>query len=1249
MLRVLTFSSPSPVGLKEAALDSPSFRATALHIAEQVDALEKWLDGLAKATTKLSQESSTLDNLVNSFIGSVLPLQTLSEAIVDPDYSLLAAKRFSEAAKDLWAANVAELRRLDTLVADPLRAFLQNEIRNFRECRRQLEQSQKIFDQLQLRFSAQSKTKEPSSLREDAFQLHESRKAYLRSSMDFASSAPQLRIGLDNLLVKIFADQSHAMRTSREGSGVLFARWTAEFDRIRSWSKEMELSEKAFRRELHSARKQIEDAAEQAARPSRELEDYSQSGAGSLTNRGPSTFTALKPNMATGGKQGWLNAKTVAGKPARTSWIRRWFYVKNGVFGWLVQGSRSGGVEESERIGVLLCGLRLASSEERRFCFEVKTKDVTIVLQADSYSDLTEWMAAFDVAKQKALEDPTSTTLPPPGPPAKQPLDLAFAISLPSAQEFAASAADVGLASDDSHDRSVSLSLGIPNDVNVLAHRGSFDVSPGRRSTAIENDSGRDQTGKIMQRFDLRKSTGGPQSGMQSGSLGGAGSSAAPGGIASLISASHMTLPLAPSAMQQSQSSEAGSRPGAISTRTNLSSVLKSLPSSTLAPPTLVNPPNATNLSAVAVMVSSEKGIGIGQSDDTGSTPSGPLANLWGSFNWGYTNRLERELTSNAVPPKGVPAEHVNQSVEQVGKEDLAEGLGAGIGPLHRKTISLDGDVADFQRAVIGPPEFPNYYPTLLKHHDAQFRLLFPNVKKDHRLVLVFRATWNPNDQQEFPGRVFVTSQDVYFYSHYVGLVLTTGLSLSSVSEVTAAPGRECDFIFLHLKQLEKYDYTRITIKTFLEPLRLLQRRLNFLVLNAASEKPQNIEGILKTLIKLEHPEDEGDKSPSIGSWDDPTNAMPKLTNDVSGRDLKTRVRVDQDLQIGHRVSEKESTRFKLPSRPVNYIPLGMTVPVVEKEFNVSPKALFHLLFGDRSAVWQMLYHERHAQNIRQGPWTQQEQSQVRRYLTYQIDSIHTHGQAQVVEVQDVQTIDVNSDHLCYVVTDKKTPWNLPYAKDYTLLSKIVITHIAKSKSKLAIYTKVDWLRRPFLIGSIVERKALADLALGALDVVDVTFEQVRRLGHQNNTKKAIQVFGPIGQEKQIIEFHGSERSMPARVDYTMKQEALPYLIVEQLIISSKNLVASVIVYTVAAVRWSWTTLNANLLIFLLLIFSALFNTLLLSKASFAWLQERRAGMYMQDLGIGQDLIMGKSISVVDLDLAILPDEDQGLGEESKW
>jgi hypothetical protein len=124
------------------------------------------------------------------------------------------------------------------------------------------------------RYVGQSKTKEPSSLREDAFQVHETRKAYLKASLDFCLLAPQLRYTIDKLLIRVSSDQWREMRRSRENSGASFAKWGTEMDRVRGWSREMEAGEGIFRRELQIARREIAEAASQASKPSRELDDY---------------------------------------------------------------------------------------------------------------------------------------------------------------------------------------------------------------------------------------------------------------------------------------------------------------------------------------------------------------------------------------------------------------------------------------------------------------------------------------------------------------------------------------------------------------------------------------------------------------------------------------------------------------------------------------------------------------------------------------------------------------------------------------------------------------------------------------------------------------------------------------------------------------------------------------------------------------------------------------------------------------
>ena len=965
----------SPVGLKEAALDSPTFRAGFTHFAEQVELLEKWLHGYYRSVTRLTHEFGPFESLVNNFVAQNVPPVHISEALIDHDYTLLAMKRYGDGVREFWNAALSGIRKMESNMGEPIKAFLQNDLRSFKDLKRNLEAAQKQMDALQSRYALQGKTKEPSSLREDAFQLHEARKAYLKISMDFSEAAPQLRMNLDKLLVRVFYDQWRDMHDIKFTQPSLAGKRGSDIDRVRGWSREMENGEKAFRKELQTARNAIQQSAELAIRPSRELEDYAVESSSATKQRGPSMSTLqLNPTKSRGGKaekQSWLNLRTVTGKPSRTVWLRRWFYVKNGIFGWLVQGSRSGAVEESEKIGVLLCNVKLSNSDDRRYVFEVKTKDTTIVVQAETQPELNEWLSIFEVAKRKALEDPSSTES---SSLAVRSQDPAFAITPPSAPEFAASAADAGI-SQSSDDPTVSAGVDrsstLPVPTADLSSRNSFDVTASRRTSALDGagDSTRDPASRLMSKLDLhRKSvTTSSTSPLASPGLSG-------GGIASLIAASHGSMAIGGGQLPVPPSPE----PSNLRKVSTPLATIREMPTSTLAPNTLANPPAPTNLSNIAVIVNGERGVSLGRPTSSGGVPSGLLANVWGSTNWGFLNRLERgevgdHKQSRPSTPKTVP---VGGDVITENEPPTLAGVNSSssvppaVSP-HRKTSSLEGFNPHALPALkTSAFEYPNYYPLQLKTQDAQFRLLFPNVPPDEKVVLVFKATWNPNEQHDFPGRIYVTPGEVYFYSNHCGMTMTTSIRLDSIAEVTAASGRDWDVVFLHLKEESKISgFSRITIKTFLEPLKLLQRRLSFLVRNAATESITT-EEIMKTLIKMEH--DEAGSSPSENSWEnvsintpfDGSSTPTKQGSNRDRRDLRTSVLVDRGLYGDASPSDgnRKDKSFKLPKQPVAFIPSSMDEKVVEKEFDISPKALFHVMFGDRSAVWQLLYHERQGQ-----------------------------------------------------------------------------------------------------------------------------------------------------------------------------------------------------------------------------------------------------------------------------------------------
>lgn len=120
-----------------------------------------------------------------------------------------------------------------------------------------------------------------------------------------------------------------------------------------------------------------------------------------------------------------------------------------------------------------------------------------------------------------------------------------------------------------------------------------------------------------------------------------------------------------------------------------------------------------------------------------------------------------------------------------------------------------------------------------------------------------------------------------------------------------------------------------------------------------------------------------------------------------------------------------------------------------EREINLPAKALFHIIFGDRSAVFQSLY-KRRGINIVQHPWNPD------RKFRYEV----SRG-----VVLDVQTIEKQDEHICYVISDVRVPWHLPYSDSFTMDMRIAITHIAKTKCKLTVWTNLQWRQDPFWKG----------------------------------------------------------------------------------------------------------------------------------------------------------------------------------------
>ncbi|ANB15378.1 Sip3p [Sugiyamaella lignohabitans] len=312
---------------------------------------------------------------------------------------MLALRRYAEATRHYWATTIKMVKTQTVKTLGPLATFQRNDLRSYKDCRRNYDAAQSKYDSILQAYASNSKNKEASALREDAFQLSEVRKAYVKACFDLSCIVAVVERHVNVVLVDTLVDPWILRSKSLVAGDPTYFPMGVDMYRIKSWSKALSACLKPIEAEMLRLRQEMEEQTITRSIPSRDLNDYMPQN---------STLSHFVPNLspsayASNEKHGWLFVKTSA-RTGRHVWIRRWAFVKGGIFGWLVLSPSKTFVQETDKIGVLLCNVSPEPNEDRRFCFEIRTKDSTLVLQADSLAELKSWLQVFEVSKREAIE-----------------------------------------------------------------------------------------------------------------------------------------------------------------------------------------------------------------------------------------------------------------------------------------------------------------------------------------------------------------------------------------------------------------------------------------------------------------------------------------------------------------------------------------------------------------------------------------------------------------------------------------------------------------------------------------------------------------------------------------------------------------------------------------------------------------------------------------------------------------------------
>ena len=395
-----------PVSLREAVLDSPSFRAHVRHLETQVDALEKWLDKYLQTSKKFLAHLEDMEDIAGK-IFSAGALSGVDGGIIDGDYTFMGIESFAEGMRLFWTQIFMKGRDATERFVNPLKTLLNVQFSKFKSVRRDFHTAQDKYDASCIRFASLSKSKEASSIREDAFQLFEARKLYFKHASNLPLRVAQFRAEMDQALVAIFAEyfSKNFQLTSSTGSSLEQMRH--DMNKLLSWSNHIAAtSDKLFER-IEEARAGFETSYLKDTEPERDLSTYSSDAGVEKSGRERAVSSAALTQFSRSpSKQGWLFSKSFAGKPARTSWTHRWVFIQDGTLGWLNNPSKGGFVEQSDKIGVLLCNSRSVTMEDRRFVFEIQTRQSTLTFQAETEHDMRDWLDTLEAAKKAALSSP---------------------------------------------------------------------------------------------------------------------------------------------------------------------------------------------------------------------------------------------------------------------------------------------------------------------------------------------------------------------------------------------------------------------------------------------------------------------------------------------------------------------------------------------------------------------------------------------------------------------------------------------------------------------------------------------------------------------------------------------------------------------------------------------------------------------------------------------------------------------------
>ncbi|KAI9487540.1 MAG: hypothetical protein EXX96DRAFT_535688 [Benjaminiella poitrasii] len=393
--------------LYDAITDSPIYRSTSLHFDDQLDLLEKWLESLTKYMKSYVEKLNKFNLETNTLCKIVIPVG-IDDFMIDPNFPGSVIKSFSDSLQTSLAFKTKLVSDLEDNLIQPLQLFIKTHLKEFKDFRKQHEKILERYEAQLYRYTSQSKAKEASAVREEAFRLYEARKSYVRMSGQHVVRILHFRSILEHFLVERFTLATNFHLKEFEGGS---DSWLKLQSNLISWKQWLSDDKDTCNYQLHqlqTSRITTESKYLNAIRPVRDLEKYNINAVTATLNSRHSldysSSVLFNNENQMSHKWGYLFARGT-----RNYWTRRWFFLYDGCFGSVnvnPTAKRKGTITMGERVSVLLCDIKPITDVDRRYCFEVMcAHQPPFVLQAETDDEMREWIGAFEKSKRLMLEN----------------------------------------------------------------------------------------------------------------------------------------------------------------------------------------------------------------------------------------------------------------------------------------------------------------------------------------------------------------------------------------------------------------------------------------------------------------------------------------------------------------------------------------------------------------------------------------------------------------------------------------------------------------------------------------------------------------------------------------------------------------------------------------------------------------------------------------------------------------------------